>query len=173
MVSKKKNPSFVWGCDRKSRPSWSPFVITGQALWCESVILRMDFSIPPSHSRARSSLVIQPCLSIYLTANGSQLKGLSLKTLRHKWQACQNAKKPKTINRSRFFHHRCVRKHERLRINASEKLAPPSFVWKCSKIARVEYFCKGPVMSFVYTFAANQRLCFEIRCMDSKIHLLA
>ena len=47
---RKFNPLFVWGWDRKIRPSWSPFVITLQALWCQSVILRTDFSIPPSHS---------------------------------------------------------------------------------------------------------------------------
>ena len=49
VVSKKKNPLFVWGWDRKIRPSWSPFVITWQASWCQSVILGTDFSIPPSH----------------------------------------------------------------------------------------------------------------------------
>ena len=46
-VSKKKNTLFVWGWDRKIHPSWSPFVITQQASWCQSVT---DFSIPPSHS---------------------------------------------------------------------------------------------------------------------------
>ena len=44
------NSSFVWGWDRKIRPSWSPFVITRQASWCQSVILVTDFSISPSHS---------------------------------------------------------------------------------------------------------------------------
>ena len=50
VVSKKKNPLFVWGWDRKIRPSWSPFVITQHASWCQSVILGTDFSIPPLHS---------------------------------------------------------------------------------------------------------------------------
>ena len=35
VVSKKKNPLFVWRWDEKIRPSWSPFVITRQALWCQ------------------------------------------------------------------------------------------------------------------------------------------
>ena len=50
MVSKKKNPSFMWGCDIKIRPSLSPFVITWHASGCQTVILAMDFSISPSHS---------------------------------------------------------------------------------------------------------------------------
>ena len=47
VVSKKMNPLFVWGWDRKIRPSWSPFVITRQASWCQLVILRTDFSTSP------------------------------------------------------------------------------------------------------------------------------
>ena len=50
VVSKKNNPLYVWGWDRKFRPSRLPFVITRQASWCQSVILGTDFSIPPSHS---------------------------------------------------------------------------------------------------------------------------
>ena len=50
VMSKKKNPLFVWGWDRKICPSQSPFVITWQASWCQSVILGTDFSIPPLHS---------------------------------------------------------------------------------------------------------------------------
>ena len=50
MVSKKKNPLYVWGWDRKIRPLQSPFVITRQASWWQSVILGTDFSIQPSHS---------------------------------------------------------------------------------------------------------------------------
>ena len=50
VVSKKKNPLFVWGWDRNICPSWSLFVITRQASWCQLVILWTDFSIPPSHS---------------------------------------------------------------------------------------------------------------------------
>ena len=50
MVSKKKNPLFVWGWDRKIRPSGSLFAITRQGLWCQTVILGTDFSIPPSLS---------------------------------------------------------------------------------------------------------------------------
>ena len=50
VVSKNKNLLFVWGWDRKIHPSWSPFAITRQALWCQSVILGTDFSIPLSHS---------------------------------------------------------------------------------------------------------------------------
>ena len=50
VVSEKKNPLFVWGWDRKNRPSRSTFVITWQASWCQLVILGTDFSIPPSHS---------------------------------------------------------------------------------------------------------------------------
>ena len=75
VVSKKKNPLFVWGWDIKTLPSWSPFVITRQpsddkrwsrgtyfsipssheswsefvitrqGSWCQSVILVTDFSI--------------------------------------------------------------------------------------------------------------------------------
>ena len=50
MVAKKKNPLVIWRWDRKIHPSESPFVITGQASWCETVILGTDFPIPPSHS---------------------------------------------------------------------------------------------------------------------------
>ena len=51
MVSKKKkNPFFVWWLDRKIYPFQLPIVITLQASWCQLVILRTDFSIPPSHS---------------------------------------------------------------------------------------------------------------------------
>ena len=50
VVSKKKNPLFVWGWDRKFHSSQYPIVITRQALWCQSVILATDFSIPLSHS---------------------------------------------------------------------------------------------------------------------------
>ena len=49
VASKIKNPLFVWGWDRKIRPLQSPFVITRQALWCQSGILGTDFSIPLSH----------------------------------------------------------------------------------------------------------------------------
>ena len=49
VVSKKKNPLFVWGWDRKIYPSRSPFVITRQASWCQSVTLGTDFSFSPSH----------------------------------------------------------------------------------------------------------------------------
>ena len=48
MVSKKKNSLFVLEWNRKIRPSWSPFVITRQASWCQTVILGTDISIPPS-----------------------------------------------------------------------------------------------------------------------------
>ena len=47
VVSRKKNPLFVWGWDRRICPLRSPFVINRQA---SSVILKADFSIPPSHS---------------------------------------------------------------------------------------------------------------------------
>ena len=50
LLGKKKNPLFVWVWDRKICPSWLPFVITGQALWSQSVILGTVFSIPLSHS---------------------------------------------------------------------------------------------------------------------------
>ena len=50
VVSKKKNPLFVWGWDRKIRPSRSPFVITPQASCSQTVILGKDFFIPSSHS---------------------------------------------------------------------------------------------------------------------------
>ena len=50
VVSKKNNPLFVWGWDRKIRPSRSQIVITRQSSWCQSVILRTDFPIPFSHS---------------------------------------------------------------------------------------------------------------------------
>ena len=38
------------GEDRKIRPSGSPYVITRQASWCQTVILGTDFSILPPHS---------------------------------------------------------------------------------------------------------------------------
>ena len=47
VVSKKKNPLFVWEWDRKIPPSWSPIVITEQASWCQSVILGTDFLSNP------------------------------------------------------------------------------------------------------------------------------
>ena len=47
VVSRKKNPLFMWGWDRKIRPLRSPIVITQQTSWCQSVILVTDFSIPP------------------------------------------------------------------------------------------------------------------------------
>ena len=50
VVSKKKNPLFMWEWDRKFCPSRSPFVITRQASWCQWMILGTDFSILPSHS---------------------------------------------------------------------------------------------------------------------------
>ena len=51
VVSRKKNPLFMWGWDRKIHPSRPPFVITWQAAsWCQTVILGTDFPIPPSHS---------------------------------------------------------------------------------------------------------------------------
>ena len=50
VVRRKNNPLFVWGWDRIIRPSRSMFVITRQAIWCQSVILGTGFSIPPSHS---------------------------------------------------------------------------------------------------------------------------
>ena len=40
----------MWGWDRKIRSSRSPFAITRQASWCQSVILGTDFSIPLSPS---------------------------------------------------------------------------------------------------------------------------
>ena len=49
-MSKKKNPLFVWGWDRKTRPSRLPFAITRRTSWCQSVIIGTDFSIPPLHS---------------------------------------------------------------------------------------------------------------------------
>ena len=36
VVGKKKNPLFLWGWDRKIRPSQSQFVITRQASWCQT-----------------------------------------------------------------------------------------------------------------------------------------
>ena len=50
VVSKKKNKLYVWGWDRKIWSSGSSIVITRQALWCQSLILGTDFSIPSSHS---------------------------------------------------------------------------------------------------------------------------
>ena len=50
VVSKKKNPLFVWGWDRKISCSQSPFVITRQSSWCRSVIFGTDFSNPSSYS---------------------------------------------------------------------------------------------------------------------------
>ena len=51
MVNKKKNSLFVLGWDRKIHPSGSAFVITWQASRHQTVILRTDFSIPPSEHR--------------------------------------------------------------------------------------------------------------------------
>ena len=45
VVSKKKNPLLLLGWDWKIRPWRSPFVITRQASWCQSVIFWTDFSI--------------------------------------------------------------------------------------------------------------------------------
>ena len=50
VVSKKKNPLFVWGWDSKICPAQSPIVITLLASWWQSVNLGTEFSIPPSHS---------------------------------------------------------------------------------------------------------------------------
>ena len=48
-MSKKKNPLFVCKWDKKNCLSRSPFVITQQASRGQTaVILRTDFSIPPS-----------------------------------------------------------------------------------------------------------------------------
>ena len=47
VVSKKKNPLFVWEWDRKIRPSWLYFVSTRQASWCQSAIPGMDFLSHP------------------------------------------------------------------------------------------------------------------------------
>ena len=50
VVSKKNNPLFVWGWDRKICPSWSLFGITRQASWCQSVMLGTVFlSHPHTH----------------------------------------------------------------------------------------------------------------------------
>ena len=49
VVSKKKNPLFAWWLDRKICPLQSPFFITLQASWCQSVILGTDFFIAPLH----------------------------------------------------------------------------------------------------------------------------
>ena len=51
VLTKKKNPLFMWGWDRKIHLSQSPFVITRQASWCQSVILMTVFFIPPLHSQ--------------------------------------------------------------------------------------------------------------------------
>ena len=50
VVCKKNNSLFVWGWDRKICPSWSPFVTTRQASWCQSMVLGTDFSITSSNS---------------------------------------------------------------------------------------------------------------------------
>ena len=50
VMSKKRNALFVWGWDRKIHLSWSLFVNTRQASWCQSVILKTDFFIQPSQS---------------------------------------------------------------------------------------------------------------------------
>ena len=39
VLTKKKNPLFVWGWDRKICPSRLPIIITWHALWCQLVIL--------------------------------------------------------------------------------------------------------------------------------------
>ena len=49
VVSKKNNPLFVWGWDRKN-PSLRTTVCHHKALWCLSVIRGTIFYIPPSHS---------------------------------------------------------------------------------------------------------------------------
>ena len=68
-VSKKNNPLFMWGWDRKICPTWSPFVITQQALWCQSMILGTDFSIPPSHSWWILIIYGQPKIGNWLFQN--------------------------------------------------------------------------------------------------------
>ena len=51
VVSKKKDPLFVWWFDRKTIcPLVSSFVIIWQVSWCQMVILWTDFSISPSQS---------------------------------------------------------------------------------------------------------------------------
>ena len=52
-MSKKKNPLFVWGWDRKISPLGSPFFITRLTSWFQMVILGMDISIQLSHSLIR------------------------------------------------------------------------------------------------------------------------
>ena len=46
VVSKKNNALFVWGWERKHCPAWSPFIITCQASWCQSVVLGTEFCKP-------------------------------------------------------------------------------------------------------------------------------
>ena len=50
VVNKKKNPLFLSGWDRNIHTSGSPFIITMQASWCQSVILGTYFVIPTSRS---------------------------------------------------------------------------------------------------------------------------
>ena len=43
----------MWGWDREIHPSWLPFVITWQALWCQMVNLEMNYlSHPHTHDIA-------------------------------------------------------------------------------------------------------------------------
>ena len=49
MLLKKKNLLSVLGWDRRISPLGLPFVITRQALWCQTVILVTDFSLQPPH----------------------------------------------------------------------------------------------------------------------------
>ena len=49
-ICKKKNPSWVWGINRKIRPSGLQSDITRQASWCQTATLGTGFSIYLSHS---------------------------------------------------------------------------------------------------------------------------
>ena len=66
MVSKKKNPLFVWGWDIKTRLTGSLFVITLQAWWCQMVYNSWDRFFYPT-----LTLMVD---SYFLTIADSQLK---------------------------------------------------------------------------------------------------
>ena len=67
VVSKKKNPLFVRGWDRKICHSRS-FVIARQASWCQSATLGTDFSIPPT--LMMDTYIVEPlcgCLNLKIS----------------------------------------------------------------------------------------------------------
>ena len=68
IVNKKKNQILEWGQDRKTRPSWLPLDFPRQTSWCQTVIIRMDFSIPFWHSCNMDSYILFYVKAIFIFA---------------------------------------------------------------------------------------------------------